>query len=226
MMNFIRSKYLPYALGIICAAMFYLVYICTQVDQGGMSLFSEAMMGDIAIFLILLDLVPLFMERIIYTHEHNNDTKDLTVMHVIKVGIMCLACICAVLSLVYMFKYDIDGKVNLLFLFGRAGLIITTASFAMLMVSGKLKSASFVQVSATASVAGAALVAVFHLVKLAADISVLAEIAGQVPGSGLFIMGLVHFIWYCCLFLADGAIIYLSVTALKRNGKELPLEYL
>lgn len=229
MMNFIRSKYLPYALGIICAVMIYLIYMITQMNGYGLSLFSEAMMGDAAILLILIDLIPLFMEHIIYTHEHN-DITGLKLMHCIKVVIMCLAFVCSVLSLVYMFMYDYTEKINLFYLFGRTGCVITTGGFALLMISTKLKSRSFIQVSATASLAGVALMCVcIHLMKLIVTVQGIIQTAtvGQAAFQVIFYVAFANLMWLLCLFLVDVAVIYLSVSALKRNARqELPLEYL
>lgn len=229
MMNFVRSKYLPYALGIICAVMIYLIYMITQINGYGLSLFSEAMMGDAAILLMLIDLIPLFMERIIYTHEHN-DITGLKLMHYVKVIIMCIAFVCSVLSLVYMFIYDYTGKINLFYLFGRTGCVITTGGFALLMISTKLKSRSLVQVCATASLAGVALMGTcIHLMKLIVITQEIIQTAtvGEAAFQVIFYVAFANLMWLLCLFLADAGVIYLSACALKRNARqELPLEYL
>ena len=234
MINFIRSKYLPYALGLVCAVMFYVSYMHAQITAGT-DFFSEAMMGDAAILLMLFNIIPLFMERIIYTHEHNDirgakNISWLTVMHIFKLVIAIAAFACAVLSLVFMFTLRITASVNLLFLIGRAGYVLASGGMLAMMIGSRIKSEGFMTVSGTVAIAGAVLAFLFiHLQFLVAWVADIINTLTETPYAWqvLFFYALAHLIWMLCLFLVDGVIVYLAVNSFKRlKHKELPLRYL
>ena len=234
MINFIRSKYLPYALGLACAVMFYLVYMDTQI-KAGTPLFSEAMMGDASILLMMLNIIPLFMERIIYTHEHNDirgtlNIRWLTVLHIFKLTVGLAALACAVLSFVFMFTLRITSDVNLFFLIGRAGCILASGGLFVLMLCSRFKSEDAVTVAATTASAGAALMFIFiHLQHFIAWVGNIVSTLTETPEAWqvLFFWALAHLTWMLCLFLVDAVIIYITVHCFKRlKNKELPLEYL
>ncbi|MBR3751473.1 MAG: hypothetical protein IKK58_06840 [Clostridia bacterium] len=235
MKSFFRSKYLPYALGLVCAVMFCLVHINTQL-QSGAKFFSEEIMGHLSMLLMLLDLIPLFLERIIYTHEHRN-IKGLGVVHWIKVGIMALAFISAAISFGFVINYMFfasDGLVTVPInvLLARAGGLVATGGFTVLMISSKHKSPAVVDVSALCLIIGMAVNCLsLHVVNLVGAIGEIINTCNQYPDGSMtpiiFMFGFVNLIWFLCAFLVVGVSIYLGIKSMKRVEKgDLPLEYL
>ena len=234
MKSFLRSKYLPYALGLVCAVMFYLVHMNTQL-QSGAKFFSEEIMGHLSMLLMLLDLIPLFLERIIYTHEHRH-IKGLAVVHWIKVVIMAIAFVSAAISfgfvIYYMFATDALVTVPVNVLLARAGGVVATGGFIVLLISSKYKNAAAVDISSICLIIGMAVNCIcLHIINLVGAVGEIIKTCNEYPDGSMtpiiFMYGFVNLIWFLCVFLVVGVSIYLGIKRMRRVEKgDLPLEYL
>lgn len=234
MKSFLRSKYLPYALGLVCAVMFYLVHMNTQLGAGT-KFFSEEIMGHLSVLLILLDFIPMFLERIIYTHEHRN-IKGLAVVHWLKVVIMALAFVSAAISLGFVFYYlfasDTLVTVPINVLLARAGGVVATGGFTVLLISSKYKNPAVVDISSIALIIGTVVNCLsLHVVNLVGAISEIVSVCNQYPDGSMtpiiFMYGFVNLIWFLCVFLVVGVSLAVAIKSMKRVEKgDLPLEYL
>lgn len=227
MKNILQNKNTPYVLGLICAVAFFAAHIYFNIAVPKVNLWSYEALCEIGFLLMLLSLVPFMCQRILRANGQRRGA-GFTVLLIAQCLLAGLAFVCFVLSAVLTVTERGTQSLNIIMLIGLIAAALMSLMLLLLRLcvltscKGAVTAVGWVLLGSAAA-AGALL----HLTLLLDLIKEIAANAGQGIGILLFWYGFVNFVYIMCLFLADGACIYLAVHTVRRLENEpSPLMYL